>query len=174
MATHVALIRGINLGPSKKVPMAELRAALQADGFENVRTLLASGNVVLDGDATAGDVSVRVARVIAKQFGHDVAVIVRTAKQIADVVDADPMQRAPKDGSRYFVSFLSEEPRSLPDEDFGEERYEVRGAEIYMSCPDGLRDSRLWKALDERRLGVRATVRNWNTVIKIRDLTRTE
>lgn len=174
MATHVALIRGINLGPKKKVPMAELRAALEADGFDNVRTLLASGNVVLDGGGSAEDVSTRVARVIAKEFGHDVGVMARTAEQIADIVDGDPMPKAPKDGSKYFVAFLSDEAKGLPGDDFGDERYVARGKEIYMSCPDGLGDSRLWKAIDERKLGVRATTRNWNTVLKIREVARSE
>ena len=103
----VALLRGINVGRNRRIRMADLRAALAEAGFEDVRTLLQSGNVVLSRPgATAGDVVEDVERAVRARFGHDVPVLVRTADELADVVARSPLPE-PADGSRYLVAFLS-------------------------------------------------------------------
>jgi uncharacterized protein (DUF1697 family) len=173
----VALLRGINLGAKRRVAMADLRALLQAAGFENVRTHLQSGNVVLETaeppDAAARTIEER----IAERVGFDVDVIVRTTEELEDVVVHSPFADVATDGSRHFVVFLPSEPdaavlQELAAQDFDPDQFGARGREIYAWCPNGMRDSKLMRALADPRLAPTGTVRNWNTVTKLLALAR--
>ena len=164
--THVALIRGINVGSSRRVKMADLRAALEAAGYEDVQTYVQSGNVVLRSENAAG----RVAADVAAATGlGGVDVMVRSAQQIAAVVEGNPYPRV-EDGKTLHVAFLDGGEPNLPDGDFAPEAFTLRGTELYVWLPGGMRDSALVKALSEKQLGVRATWRNWNTVLALREL----
>lgn len=162
--THVALIRGINVGSARRVKMPELRAALETAGYEDVQTYVQSGNVVL----RSGNSAERVAADVAKATGLDVDVMVRSAEQIAAVVEGNPYPQV-DDGKKLHVAFLDGTPE-LPDGDFAPEAFTLRGTELYVSLPDGMQNSKVVKALSEKRLGVRATWRNWNTVLALREL----
>ena len=162
---YVALIRGINLGPARRVKMAGLRAALQDAGYDDVRTYLQSGNVVLrtDNDAAA------VAQDVAAATGLDADVMVRTAAEIAAVVEHNPFPQV-DDGKKLHVAFLTGEP-ALPDRQaFAPEDFALRGRELYIWLPDGMARSPLMKALTERAMGGSATVRNWNTVTALHEM----
>ena len=110
MARYAAFLRGINLGPTRRVPMQELRAALEAAGYGGVRTLLQSGNVVLTSDAEPAELEQDLAASLREAFGFDIAVLVRTRDELAEVVASDPFAGVADDPARYQVSFLSAEP----------------------------------------------------------------
>jgi len=169
MTRYAILIRGINVGKAKRIAMADLRAALTGAGYANVATLLQSGNVVLDADQPAAKVAREVEQVVEKRFGYTVDVIVRSHDELAGVVERNPFRGEATDGSRYVVAFLAKAPRTPPlkDLDFGAERHVLDGTELYIWCPDGLRDSPLMAALAKEKGGPTATVRNWNTVEKL-------
>lgn len=162
--THVVLIRGINVGSSKRVKMPDLRARLEQAGYEDVKTYLQSGNVVVRSERPVE----AVAKDVAAATGLDVQVMVRTAAQFAKVVEGNPYPQV-EDGRTLHVAFLDGTP-ALPDGDFGPEAFELSGAELYVWLPDGLRGSKLVKALSDRALGVASTWRNWNTVVALRGL----
>lgn len=161
---HVALIRGINVGTANRLRMADLRAALERAGYEDVQTYLQSGNVVL----RSGSSPEQVASDVAAATGFDVAVMVRSAGQIAAVVEGNPYPEV-EDGKKLHVAFLDGEPK-LPEADFSPEAFTLRGQELYVSLPDGMQNSRLVKALSDRSIGVAATWRNWNTVRALHEL----
>jgi uncharacterized protein (DUF1697 family) len=168
----VALLRGINLGAKRRVAMADLRALLDDAGFENVRTHLQSGNVVLETAATPDKAARTMEERIAERCGFDVDVIVRTGPELADVAANSPFADVAADGAKHFVIFLPREPDAaalaqLAEQDFEPDRYEARGREIYAWCPNGMRDSSLMRALSDPKLAPTATVRNWNTVTKL-------
>jgi uncharacterized protein (DUF1697 family) len=162
----VALLRGINVGRNRRIRMADLREALAAAGFGRVRTLLQSGNVVVDAPgATADEVGRRVHDAVLACSGFDIAVVVRTAAELADVVVRSPLPE-PEDGARYLVAFLagSAGDVGLPDlPDGSRERWWRSGREVYVWCPDGLMASPLMQHFSGRDAAA-ATVRNWNTV----------
>src|SRR6516162_9366353 len=106
----ILLLRGINLGPHKRVPMPELRALLTDGGFSEVRTYVASGNVVLSSDAGPGSVAAEAERLIAERFGFGVDVIARTGGELAEVVERNPLADVAVNPKRYQVSFLEREP----------------------------------------------------------------
>jgi uncharacterized protein (DUF1697 family) len=110
MPRQIALLRAVNLGPRNRVPMPDLRAALEAAGYEDVRTLLASGNVVLTSDKEPDAVAREMERLIASEFGVDTEVIVRSRDELASAVERNPIAEADDQPKRCQVSFLSGEP----------------------------------------------------------------
>jgi uncharacterized protein (DUF1697 family) len=167
MSVLVALIRGINVGSAKRVKMADLRAALESAGYEDVRTHLQSGNVVL----RTGDSAAKVEKAVAAATGLNVDVIVRTGAHIRKVVAENPFPQV-VDGKTLHVAFLAGKPEAidLDPARFAPEAWAVKGHEVYIWLPDGMRDSKLMKALSEKRYGVAATLRNWNTVTALADM----
>ncbi|MFL6011323.1 MAG: DUF1697 domain-containing protein [Gaiellaceae bacterium] len=166
---HVVLLRGINLGARNRIAMPKLRAALEQAGFDDVRTYLQSGNVVLSSRATASEVARTTKRVIAQEFGLDIAVVTRTRPQLAKIVEANPLKRVAKDPKRYQVSFLDRKPtrdviRLIEEAAAAQERVAVIGREIYAWHPQTIARSRLWALLAGQKLAVTATARNWTTV----------
>ncbi len=174
MPTHVALLRGVNLGPANRVPMPELRRALEAAGFAAVRTLLVSGNVLVDDDGAPDVVAGRVHDVVAGAFGLDVGVVVRTAEELGDVLARNPLAEVATEPKRLQVAFFAAEP--APDAveaacaaAAGGERVVFDGREAYAWHPDGIQRSKLARVLASERFGI-ATARNWNTVMRLRAL----
>src|SRR5262245_61751276 len=107
--TYVAFLRGINVGRARQVAMADLREIAESVGYEDVRTLLRSGNVVLaSGSPSADDVAAALERAIESRLRMNVGVVVRTSDELAAVVAADPLQITSDDGSRRHVVFLGE------------------------------------------------------------------
>jgi uncharacterized protein (DUF1697 family) len=165
---QVIMLRGINLGPNRRVPMADLRALFSDAGYEDVRTYVQSGNVVLQSTAQPAQLEREASRLISERFGFDVPVVVRTARQLAAVVKRNPLGDVASEPKRYQVSFLSAKPpvtvvRALEETAVGEERVVCHGREIYSWHPDGVARSKLASALSGKKLGT-ATARNWTTV----------
>jgi uncharacterized protein (DUF1697 family) len=173
MTRHVALLRGINVGGHKKVPMAQLREVLEAAGFADVRTYVQSGNVALSASSRSpAKVGKEIEAAIEEAFGFDVAVVMRTREQIAALIDEDPLGEVATDASRRIVVFLAEKLdrkrlAGVDPEEFAPEAFALRDREIVMWAPDGQRDSPLVKTLTEKRTGLVGTARNWRTVEKL-------
>jgi uncharacterized protein (DUF1697 family) len=175
-STYVALLRGINVGGRKTVPMAELRSALSALGLEDVATYIQSGNVVFraparDAESLAGAIE----RSIDETFGLSARVVLRTRDELSAVASGNPFLERGADESKLHVVFLDREPdasavaeldpgRSPPDE------FDVQGREVYLHLPNGMGRTKLTGDYFERRLGVAATARNWRTVAKLVEL----
>lgn len=169
---QVALLRGINLGARRRVSMPELRQLLGGLGYEDVRTLLQSGNIVLTASLRGDRLERALERQIAEGLGVETAVVVRTRDELAAVVAANPFADLVTDGRRLQVSFLAGDPdpayvRELEAADLGEERVAVVGRELYAWHPGGIQRSALVKLITEKGLGTTATARNWNTVCKL-------
>jgi uncharacterized protein (DUF1697 family) len=155
--------------------MAELRSALEEAGFANVATYVQSGNVVLSSGDSAARVARAVERLIKKEFGLEIPVVVRTHTQLAQVVKRNPLGKVAKNPKRYQVSFLEKRPsaalvRQLEEVADSGERLAAHGREIYAWHPEGIARSKLWAALAGKGLGVTATARNWTTVTKLLEL----
>jgi uncharacterized protein (DUF1697 family) len=162
---YVVLLRGVNVGGNRKLQMRELRQMLAAAGYGEARTHLQSGNVILDSRASAA----RLVRDLEELLG--VQVVVRTRDELASVVARDPFSEIATDGSRYFVTFLSGDPKADGGLDSGGgELFVVSGREIYAWLPEGIGRSQRAKLLTEQKLGVVPTTRNWNTVTKLLEL----
>jgi uncharacterized protein (DUF1697 family) len=168
-SSRILLLRGINIGSRKRVPMPDLRALLSDAGFEDVRTYVQSGNVVVRSAKSPSSLAADAERLIADRFGFSVDVIARTGDELAEVVARNPLGKVAADPKRYQVSFLDGEPDlELVERVAGlavdGERLVAIGRELYAWHPNGIGRSKLWAKLGSTSLGVRATSRNWKTV----------
>ena len=163
MTSYACLLRAVNVGGTGKLPMAELRAMCEAAAFTDVRTYIASGNVVLRSASTARQVQATLEAALADYAGKPVAVLVRTAAEMAAVLDANPFADAAP--NRVMVIFLDQPPP--PDalhqaSGLAGEQFVLGRREIYVHYPDGMGDSKL------KISGAKAgTARNLNTVAKL-------
>ena len=175
MAVHVAMLRGINIGGRRRVPMAELRTLLSDAGYEDVRTYVQSGNIVLTSSAKAAEVEGDLRTLICERFGFDVPVVVRSRTQLKRVIELDPIDDAADDPKRYQVTFLAgklpaDVATRLQERMIESERFVVRGREIYTWHPEGVARSKLAGAIADKGLGVTATARNWTTVTTLLEM----
>ncbi len=174
MARVIALLRGVNLGSHNKVKMADLREILERAGYEDVRTLVNSGNVVMTTRKKPEAVEKDVSKLIADEMGVKCAVMVRTRDELADVIARNPYPEADERPKHVHVAFLKgdvDEAKvaKVRAKDFGEEAFEISGRELFGWHPNGLGRSELAKELG-KGVGPEATSRNWNTVTKLLQL----
>ena len=164
----VALLRAVNLGARNKVPMAELRTLLEAEGYGSVRTYIASGNVLFDGPSGRKALSADLERLVRDAFGVTTAVILRKPRELASAVEAHPFDHT----SETHIAFLAARPvkaaaARLEALDPGAV---LVGAELYLHLPRGVQGSGLSNTRIESLLGVPATLRNWRTVVALAEL----
>ncbi len=150
--------------------MGELRDLLEGHGYEDVGTHLQSGNVVLSSPLAPRKLEAQLERQLAAGLGMEVRVLVRTRAELARVVALDPLGKVATNPSRYLVVFLSRKLPSKVARELEAADVVVDGRELYAWHPDGVQRSPLAKLLDDRRLGVVSTARNWNTVTKLLQL----
>ena len=175
MAVHIVLLRGINIGPRNRIAMPALRAALAEAGFDDVKTYVQSGNVVLESSAKPDAVQRKVEALIEKEFDLEIDVVVRTKAQLAAVVKNNPLGKVADSPKRYQVTFLSDKlppkaKRDLEEAAAEDEQLVVAGREVYAWHPEGVARSKLWSKLAGQGLGVTATSRNWTTVEALLEL----
>ena len=155
--------------------MGDLRDLLEGYGFDDVRTHLQSGNVLLSSPLPPRQLETKLEEQLAKGLGIEVRVLVRTRAELAEVVRRDPLGKLATNPSRYLVSFLSERlpakvVRELEAAEIAPAQVVIDGRELYAWYPDGVQRAPLAKLLDDKRLGVVSTARNWNTVTKLLQL----
>jgi uncharacterized protein (DUF1697 family) len=168
----VVLLRAVNLGARNKVPMPKLRSLLEEVGYGNVRTYIASGNVLLDGPRSGTAVARELERIVAEEFRVDTIAIVRKPAELATVVSEHPFGG---DISRSHVVFLAKRPtakaaKRLAETDHSPDRGVLAGKNVYVQYGGGVQSARLSPARLERLLGVAGTHRNWRTVSALAEL----
>lgn len=163
MTSFVALLRAVNVAGTGQLPMAELRIMAEALGFTNVRTWIASGNLLIESDNSEAQVKAALEGRLADYAGKPVPVFVRTATEMAAILAANPFPDAK--GSRYLVYFL-DTPPAADTIDLMKGRQSERIAlgtrEIYVDYGENIRDTKLkFSAIKT------GTARNMNTVVKL-------
>jgi uncharacterized protein (DUF1697 family) len=175
MKRHIALLRGINVGKAKRVPMADLRALMEGLGHANVRTLLNSGNAVFDARGGTPAALARTLRAaILDKLGVDCEVIVKTAGELDAAIAEHPLRRHANDDARLLVMFVQApstlaELKALESTDWSPEAFAVGAQAAWLWCADGIIESRVAKAVG-KVLKDRGTARNWATVGKLQAL----
>jgi uncharacterized protein (DUF1697 family) len=174
MARLVALLRGINVGSNKRVPMAQLREILGGLGYEDVKTYVNSGNAVFTapGRVKPATVERKIEAALEEAFGFDVAVVVRTRDELAAVLADNPLAGVADDPARHLVLFLRDEIDAgfladLDPADYAPEEFHLRGRELHLWNPEGISNSEIAKIMTAQRLPTVATGRNWRTVEKL-------
>ncbi|HEY4347141.1 MAG TPA: DUF1697 domain-containing protein [Gaiellaceae bacterium] len=173
---YAALLRGVNVGGKNKLPMSELRALIEGLGHEEIATYVQSGNVVFRTTRAAPGLAAGIEAAIEDATGLRVKVLLRTHPELVKAAASNPYAERESTPSKLHVVFLSNAParaaiESLdPDRSPGD-RFAVIGSEIYLDVPSGSGRSKLTLDYFEKRLAVVATARNWNTLLKLIELT---
>ncbi len=178
MTTYIGLLRAVNLGPTNRVAMADLRTLLADLGLSDVRTLLQSGNVVFRSrQSSAARLEAALEEATEKRFRVATSFFVRSAEEWRSMIAANPFPtEAERDPGHLIALCLKDAPgraavSALQQAISGREVVRANGPHAYIVYPDGVGQSRLTSALIEKHLKTRGTGRNWNTVLKLRALT---
>ncbi len=173
-STHIALLRGINVGGKNKLPMKQLAQVFSELGCDEIRTYIQSGNVVFK----AGDVgrfAPRLTKALHLRFGFQVPVVLRSADELDGIARRNPFLATGADPKSLHVAFLAEVPDPERPDELDPQRspgdtFVVRGREVYLHCPNGFARTKLTNAYFDARLGTTSTIRNWKTVLKLQGL----
>lgn len=174
MPVAIALIRGINVGSTRSLPMELLREMCESVGMRDARTYIQSGNVVFE--AAKKDLAKSAEKLeaaIEAARGFRPSVVVRTRDELAAAIEANPFaDRANRDPSKLLIMFLKEKAaagaaKTLEGVKRDKEQISLIGRELFIDFPDGIGRSKLALAAVEKALGVPATGRNWSTLLKL-------
>lgn len=181
MPTYVILLRAVNLGGYGKLSMAEFRKALTDLGFTRVETYIQSGNAVVDAKGSAAKVAEAVSARLEKMMGASPGVVVRTHEQLERVVKENPFAKEAVDGTRVHVAFLAGPAaataraaldRIVEQYPKRRDRYHLASEHIYLHLPDGAAETKFSGKTLDKAIGVLGTGRNWNTVMKLFEMSK--
>ena len=173
--THLALLRGINVGGKNVLPMKDLAKMFSDAGCANVRTDIQSGNVIFETPGSAPKIAGVLTANIEKRFGYRVPLILRTREQLLKTIAGNPFLKTGADLKALHVYFLADPPqapaiasldhaRSTPD------AFHVLGQEIYLHVPNGMARTKLSNAYFDSKLSTICTARNWATILKLAEM----
>ncbi len=170
---HVALLRGINVGGTNKLPMSALATIFTDAGCSSVRTYIQSGNVVFSAE-TIDDLGPHISAEIRAQFGIHVPVILRSAAEMDGLLHDNPFVKAGVAAEVLHVYFLADAPSARDAKTLDPERspgdsFVVSGREIYLHLPGGVARTKLTNVYFDKALGTVSTMRNWRTVGTLRE-----
>jgi uncharacterized protein (DUF1697 family) len=166
---YLALLRAVNVGKTW-IAMEELRRLSEKEGFANVSTYIQSGNIVFTSDKSHAECTAAIAASLETQLRAAVTVLVKTEKQLRQIVDRNPFVKEVKiDPAALHVTFLEANPSAKSIERLsaiksGLDRFQISGDVVYLHCPGGYGRTKLSNAVIERKLDTPATTRNWKTV----------
>jgi uncharacterized protein (DUF1697 family) len=170
MTTFVALLRGINVGGNNKVPMADLRAMCIGLGYDSVETYIQSGNVVFETAASEASVVADLEAGLLSSFGLTLSVVARSTAELVEIVARNPFP-SQDDGTKLHVTCFAAplaaamvaklDPSFSPPDTFV-----LDGRDMYLHLPGGMGTSKLAVHIGQK-LGKLGTTRNWNTVLKL-------
>ena len=177
--TFIALLRGINVGGKNPVPMAGLRTACEERGLQNVRTYIASGNVVFSSHSSATRLENELEAAITKRFGLAIPVVIRTANEWERLAASNPFPDASESHPNLVMLGLAKSKvkvhaeAELQKRAAADEAVAVRDDAIWIHFGSGAGRTKITPAILDRAAGSPVTMRNWRTVLKLLELTST-
>ena len=176
MTTYILLLRGVTPSGKNKISMNRLREVLEKAGFTHVRTYIQSGNAFVDTELPARTVEKSVRDRIRNQIGPDLVVLARTGVQLEELLEANPFTKGYDMSRVFFVSFAETPPaervREVRSLDFSPEKLVFGENTAYMYIPGAYGRGTLSGNFLEKKLGVSATMRNFNTMKKLVEMSR--
>lgn len=172
--TYIALLRGINIGGRHKMKMADLRQFLTENGFENVKTYIQSGNVILDSSINnSTEVAEKIHQIITDKYGFDIKVVVKSPEEIIKITNESPTEMIENiPHNRVFAMMLDTIPLEenvdiFLERDFTPDLLSIENDVVYFACLNGVSKSKLSNNLIEKKLKVNGTTRNYKTMVKL-------
>lgn len=170
MKTHIALLRGINVSGQKKILMSDLRQMLESVGLREVQTYIQSGNVVFQSALNPSECEQIIFQEIKDTYGWEVPVLVRTFEALSNILNNCPFEEGKREKSYYIIlhsqpekmDMLETQELSIPDEEFL-----ITDECIYIHYAVGAGKAKFGTNWFEKKLNVKATARNYNTMVKL-------
>ena len=176
MMRFACLLRGVNVSGQRKIHMRRLCQLLQGAGFR-VKNYLQSGNIVLESRLPPESAGRRLSKAISDEFGFDdVDVLVFDRASLERIIASCPATGM-DDRTRWYFTFLSKRPagrqwKALDGSEYSPDKYYAGKGVIYVFCANGYGRTKINNGFFEKKLMVRATTRNWNTVTQLREMLR--
>lgn len=177
MIRTLAILRGINVGGHRKILMADLKAMMEQLGFSSILTYIQSGNVWFDAEEGSDPLALsqQIEQAILDRFGHEVPVIIRTLGQLEQAVRMNRFYREGVELSRLHLTFLSaeadtEKKAALDYTPYLPDQFHIVRSHVFLYLENKYHQTKLSNAFFEKKLGVKATTRNWKTVLKLLEL----
>ncbi len=173
MTPYIAFLRGINVGGNVLIKMADLAKVFGSLKFKNVRTYIASGNVLFEAAGDSKSLEVKIEKALLKAFGKATSVMVRKISDLEEIIRRDPFGKKAADANwKLYVVFLKDEPAAVLKKSLmalcGEmETYAVQGGEVCVTLHKNQPKPTFSGNFIEKHLKTSATARNWNTVSKV-------
>ncbi|MDD7914690.1 DUF1697 domain-containing protein [Polaribacter ponticola] len=167
MKTYIILLRGINVSGKNKLPMADLRDLLNELGFQNVKTYIQSGNIILTSEESKTIICKKIKDGITIKFGYDVPVIAKTVSEWKKAIKNYPFPTEnPKIVAFVFLDKKTTETK-IEAKGINDDEYKIHDDMVYIYCPSTFAKTKLSNNLFERKLNITATTRNYNTTVKL-------
>lgn len=175
---YISILRGINVSGQKIIKMTELKSLYILLGFRNIVTYIQSGNVIFEtSHQNEADIKYKIEEAIEQKFNFKVPVLIRTNSEIRRIIKNCPFKNVnfTENGTKLAVTFLS----SIPSKEsvleiqkyaIAPEKLVVIGREIYLYYPNGFGKTKLTNILFEKKLSLKASTRNWKSVLKLYEL----
>ena len=170
------LLRGINVGGNNKVPMADLKRLLTDLGYQDITTILNSGNAVVTTHESPEQAERRTSTALKNELGLSIQVMARTHDDLTGVVAANPLKDVADNPKYHVVTFLADAPpkdalAAIDAETYAPECWKLISRELFVWYAYGQGKTKIPPSLFDKHLKVGATARNWNTVLKLLELT---
>jgi len=176
VGVYISILRGINVSGQKLIKMVDLVKHFESLGMKQVRTYIQSGNIIFQSsDSAPGKIALKIEKKIKKEYGFDVPVIVKSAKDIEKTLNNNPFLKRGESSNQLYVTFLSDVPKrelvnSINAKQYLPEEFTWNKDRIYFFSPHGYGNAKMNNNFFENKLKLKATTRNWKTVIKLFEL----
>lgn len=175
MNKFAVFLRGVNVGGKNMIKMADLKHSIVKKGYNNVSSLLNSGNIIVESKSDKSDIYTDVKKIIKTDFNLDIELIVKNKKEISSILDNDPFGKEEDDKSIRIVAMLSKEIdktklSTFHKFDFITEKFYPGSDILYIYYVNGIGNSKFTNSFIEKQLNTVSTSRNWNTLEKMTKL----
>lgn len=182
MSKYIAILRGINVGTGRKVLMADLKVLLTKLGLKNIQTYIQSGNVIFNLTQPESIVVLEdgLNQAISGTFGFEIPVIVRTAREMEESISNNPfLKRSDSNIEKLHLTFLKDLPaqemlEKIGNFNFTPDRFKIIGRDVFVFCENGYGQTKITNDFFEKQLKVKATTRNWKTVVKLHEMSNSK
>jgi uncharacterized protein (DUF1697 family) len=175
MTTYISILRGINVGGSKKILMKDLKTLYEELGFEKVTNYIQSGNVIFQAEDHLTDIQAaeKIKQLIFEKYAFNVQVLIRTIEEMLKTQRINPfLENKAIDIEKLHVTFLAEIPKpeyleSIKKYDYSPDQFGIVGKDVFVYCPNGYGRTKINNEFFESKLKVSASTRNWRTVCSL-------
>lgn len=180
MEKYISILRGINVGGQRKIPMADLKSLYEDLGFKEVITYIQSGNVIFESNKISVKVLEQmIEKKINETFNLIVPVVIRQIREMKNILTINPFVKMKGiDIDKLHITFLDEIPGqevliNINKYDYSPDKFIIKEKEVFLYCPGGYGKTKLSNNFFENKLKLKATTRNWKTVNKLVELSIT-